>query len=102
MSGSIIYSLSTQGGQYKFLASLSRHEIDFLRFQTIVLSADLIATRSPRMAYSCMACAEACKACASECDKFDSSEMKSCAKACHDCETTCKAMVKAMGHEHHD
>ena len=36
-----------------------------------------------------------------ECDRFDSAEMKSCVKACRECETTCRAMVKAMGHDHH-
>ena len=65
------------------------------------LSADLIASQSPLMVHSCLACAEACKACATECDKLDSAEMKSCVKACHECETTCRAMVKAMGHGHH-
>ena len=65
------------------------------------LSADLVASGSPLMAYSCSACADACKACASECDKYAMTEMKACAKACYACEKTCRAMVRAMGgHEH--
>lgn len=65
------------------------------------LSASLIANQSPLMTYACAACAEACNACAKECDKFDSAEMKACAKACRNCETTCRAMVKAMGGHAH-
>jgi hypothetical protein len=65
------------------------------------LSADMVASDSPLMVYSCAACAEACKACATECDKHEASEMKGCAKACFACEKTCRAMVSAMGgHKH--
>lgn len=63
------------------------------------LSADMIASGSPLMVYSCGACAEACKACALECEKHASPEMKACAKACNACEKACRAMVHAMpGH----
>jgi hypothetical protein len=65
------------------------------------LSADMVASASSLMVYSCAACAEACKACATECDKHEASEMKDCAKACYACEKTCRAMVSAMGgHKH--
>ena len=65
------------------------------------LSADLIASESPLMVHSCLACVEACIACARECDKFDSGEMKLCVNACRECEATCRAMVKAMEHDRH-
>ena len=65
------------------------------------LSADLIASQSPLMVHSCLACVEACMACARECDKFDSGEMKLCVKASRECEATCRAMVKAMEHVRH-
>lgn len=66
------------------------------------LAADMIASHSSLMAYSCTACAEACKACAEECAQSDSAEMKACAEACRACEKTCREMVKAMSaHEHH-
>jgi hypothetical protein len=61
------------------------------------LSADMVASESPLMVYSCGACAEACKACAAECERFEGPEMKDCAKACHACEQSCRAMVQAMG-----
>ena len=65
------------------------------------LSADMVASSSPLMVYSCGACAEACKACATECDKHEASEMKDCAKACFACEKTCRAMVRSMSGPKH-
>jgi hypothetical protein len=65
------------------------------------LSACNIAKHSPLMAYSCEACADACKATAAAVSGFDSPEMKDATRALMRCEKACKAMVEAMGHQHH-
>lgn len=66
------------------------------------LSACMIAKHSPLMSYSCGACAEACHATAAEVGKFDSPEMKAALKSLQACETSCRAMVAAMGgRDHH-
>jgi len=66
------------------------------------LSACNIAKQSPLMAYSCEACADACKATLAVVSKFDSEEMKAAAKELARCEKSCRAMVEAMGHHHHE
>jgi hypothetical protein len=66
------------------------------------LSACNIAKQSPLMAFSCEACADACKATFAVVSKFDSDEMKAAAKELARCEKSCRAMVEAMGHHHHE
>jgi hypothetical protein len=66
------------------------------------LSACNIAKMSPLMTFSCEACAEACKATLAVISKFDSDEMKAAAKDLARCEKSCRAMVEAMGHHHHE
>ena len=66
------------------------------------LSACNIAKMSPLMAYSCAACADACHATLASVSKFDSEEMKAAAKDLARCEKSCRAMIEAMGHHHHD
>ena len=61
-----------------------------------MLSASMIARKSPLMAYSCAACADACRDCAKKCEQLHSAPMKECAKRCRACEKTCRDMVKAM------
>ena len=66
------------------------------------LSACMIARHSPLMVHSCAGCAEACKATAAEVEKFGQSpHMVAAAKALRKCETSCRAMVAAMGGHHH-
>lgn len=60
------------------------------------LSASMIARKSPLMAYSCAACADACRDCAKECDAVGSAPLKECAERCRACETACRDMVKVM------
>jgi hypothetical protein len=62
-----------------------------------VLSATLIARRSPLVAHACSACALACQDCGTECDKLKERELNDCARACPNCETTCRSMVKSLG-----
>jgi predicted ATPase len=66
------------------------------------LSACNIAKHSPLMAYSCEACAESCKATLAVVSKFDADEMKAAAKALTRCEKSCRSMLEAMGHHHHE
>jgi hypothetical protein len=66
------------------------------------LAACNIAKHSPLMAFSCESCAEACKATTAVVSKFDSDEMKAATKALARCEKSCRAMVEAMGHHHHE
>ena len=67
------------------------------------LSACNIAKHSPLMALSCEACGKACTETLAVVSKFEghSEEMKAAAKALARCEKACKAMVEAMGHDHH-
>ena len=65
------------------------------------LSACNIAKHSPLMAYSCEACADACKATIAVVSTFDSPEMKEATRSLTRCEKSCRAMVEAMGHQHH-
>lgn len=60
------------------------------------LSASMISRRSPLMAYSCAACADACRDCAKECDQLGSTTMRECAERCRSCEKACRDMVRAM------
>ena len=66
------------------------------------LSACNIAKHSPLMAYSCEACAESCKATIAVVSAFDSPEMKEAVRSLTACEKSCRAMVEAMGHHHHE
>ncbi len=65
------------------------------------LAACNIAKHSPLMVHSCESCADACKATLAVVEKFDSPEMKDTAKALARCEKSCRAMLAAMGHDHH-